>query len=325
VPEDRLTVEPAGTAAAGGARQERIPGELNLVILGGCVLAACALLYAASHTGSLVVMLGAGVAFSFAANTFYSLMHEAVHRHFHPNLLVNETAGRIASGFFPTAFSLQRAFHLAHHRNNRSDLERFDYYAQDENRFIKVVQWYLILTGVYWITPPVFCVVYFFSAELLNWKRLFGAQGEWFARQTSAKAFLDVLSTVPIWLARADILIALAIQLALIATLDLSLWGWAVCYACFAVNWSGLQYTDHAFSELDGREGAWNLRVSPLVRALFLNYHFHLVHHRDPSIPWTRLPDHVRPGDPNPSFWEIYLKMWRGPRPLPGTGSRGKP
>lgn len=300
-------------------RTKQIPGRLNLVILGSCILIASALLYTASHADSLFVVLFAAVAFSFVANTFYSLMHEAVHRHFHRNLTINEIAGRIASGFFPTAFSLQRVFHLAHHRNNRTELERFDYYAPHENRALKVLQWYLILTGVYWVTSPAFCVLYFFTAELFDWKRLFGLKGDWFARQTSAEAFLEVLSTVPVWLARIDVLIALGIQVTLIITLDLSAWGWVICYACFAVNWSGLQYTDHAFSEIDGREGAWNLRVSPLIRTLFLNYHFHLVHHRDPSIPWTQLPKFVRPGDPNPSFWQIYLKMWKGPRPLPDT------
>jgi fatty acid desaturase len=84
------------------------------------------------------------------------------------------------------------------------------------------------------------------------------------------------------------------------------------------VNWSSLQYTDHAFSSLDRQEGAWNLRVNPVVRLIFLNYHHHLVHHREPGIPWTELPRLVRPEDPSPSFWSIYLRMWAGPRPLPG-------
>jgi len=271
----------------------------------------------------MIVTLIAGIAFSFVGNTFYSLMHEAVHRHFHRSAWVNEAAGRFAAGFFPTAFSLQRAFHLSHHRNNRSEHERFDYYAPHENRAIKFLQWYLILTGVYWVLPPLFCSVYFFAAEILNWRRLFGARGAWFARQTSAESFLGVLNSVPIWKARADTIVSLLIQVALFVVLDLSFAGWAICYALFAVNWSSLQYTDHAFSELDTKEGAWNLRVNPSIRLLFLNYHFHLVHHRDPSIPWIHLPKHASEADPSQSFWSIYLQMWRGPKPLPGCPNPG--
>ena len=103
----------------------------------------------------------------------------------------------------------------------------------------------------------------------------------------------------------------------MIYLLDLNLAGWVLCYACFAVNWSSLQYTDHAFSPLDRHEGAWNLRVNPVVRLIFLNYHHHLAHHREPGRPWTELPHLVRPEDPNPTFWSIYLRMWAGPRRLP--------
>jgi hypothetical protein len=46
---------------------------------------------------------------------------------------------------------------------------------------------------------------------------------------------------------------------------------------------------DHAFSPLDQREGAWNLTVSAFTRMAFLNYHFHLCHHRDPTVPWRSL------------------------------------
>ncbi|MCG6856926.1 MAG: fatty acid desaturase [Salaquimonas sp.] len=294
-----------------------VPGTLNITILFGTATGMASLLWTASHVHSPLVVLAAAIAFSFLGNTAYSLMHEAVHRHFHANGAVNEIAGRIAAAFFPTAFSLQRVFHLAHHRNNRTDNERFDYYAEDENRFIKRVQWYCILTGLYWLISPLFCIIYFITAELLRWRNLFGANGTWFSRQTSAQEFLEALETVPVWQARLDILTSVAMQALLIWGLDLSLAGWLVCYAAFALNWSSLQYTDHAFSDLDRHEGAWNLKVSPLTRALFLNYHYHLVHHRDPSIPWTELPAHVRTGDPNPRFWDIYWQMWRGPRPLP--------
>lgn len=294
-----------------------VGGRANLLILAATVAGLMLCLWAASHTGSWLVFLGAALVFSFLNNTMYALMHEAVHRHFHENPRINENAGRFIAGFFPTAFALQRVFHLAHHANNRTEHERFDYYAPGENKALKFAQWYCILTGLYWTALPLFAVIYFFAADLLRWRHLFGEKGAWFAKQTSAQEFLDALDGVGVARARLDIALAFAVQVTLVLVLDLSLAGWAVCYAAFAVNWSSLQYTDHAFSELDRHDGAWNLRVNPLVRWVFLNYHYHLVHHRDPSIPWRALPAHARPDDPNPTFWSIYLRMWGGPRPLP--------
>lgn len=299
--------------------ESRIPGTLNLTIGAVVVVSAAALLWVASHTASWVVMILAAIVFSFVANTSYSLMHEAVHKHFHPNATINEWAGRILAGLFPTAFALQRVFHLAHHRNNRTEHERFDYYGPDDNKLLKFAQWYCILTGLYWVISPLACIAYFLFADFIRWKAIFQDKGGWFARQTSAQEFLEALETVPVWRGRMDILVSLAVQALLVWGLGLTLGGWAICYAAFAVNWSSLQYTDHAFSDLDRHEGAWNLKVGPLSRLVFLNYHYHLVHHRDPSISWIDLPGNARTSDPSPSFWSIYLQMWRGPRPLPAS------
>lgn len=303
--------------SAGAAAAQRIPGALNLAIALVTAAGLALLLWMASHTASWIVTALAAIGFSFLANTSYSLMHEGVHKHFHENALVNEWAGRLMAGFFPTAFALQRVFHLAHHRNNRTEHERFDYYGPEDNRLIKFAQWYCILTGLYWFISPIACIVYFFFADLIRWRSVFEKRLAWFGRQTSANEFLEALETVPVWRARFDILVSVCLQLLLIYALDLSLVGWVACYAAFAINWSSLQYTDHAFSELDRHDGAWNLRVGPFSRMVFLNYHYHLVHHRDPSIPWIDLPAHVQAEDPSPSFWSIYLKMWRGPRPVP--------
>jgi fatty acid desaturase len=309
--------QPTPASSRAAASRAAVPARLNLALLAGSIAVTAACLYAASNGASWGLRIFAAIAFSFVNNTIFSLMHEAVHGVFHPNPTINEAAGRISAAFFPTAFSLQRTFHLAHHRNNRSDCERFDYYGPQENRVLKFAQWYCILTGIYWAASPVFCVVYALTAGLVPWTRLLAADNR-LGRQTSAEPFLESLRSVSPTTARIDVAISAAIQAAMIYLLDLNLVGWAMCYACFAMNWSSLQYTDHAFSSLDRHEGAWNLRVNPVVRLIFLNYHHHLAHHREPGIPWTELPRLVRAEDPNPTFWSIYLRMWAGPRPLPG-------
>ena len=99
--------------------------------------------------------------------------------------------------------------------------------------------------------------------------------------------------------------------------------GWLLAHWLFAMHWSALQYVDHAWSERDVAAGAWNLRVFAPIRWLALNYHFHRVHHADPSIPWTKLP---RPAEDGPSFWRIYWSLWRhGVQPAPPMGAPAWP
>ncbi len=294
-------------------------GLINIALLAGAGAACVLCLWAASQAFPVPLRILAAVCFSFLANTTFSLMHEAVHGGFHPEPRLNELGGQIAAAFFPTAFSLQRVFHLSHHRNNRSPAERFDYYSKNDNYLLKVAQWYGILTGLYWAASPVFCGVYAFTAEMFPWPRLLRA-GNQFGDQTSARAFLESLDGVPVSRVRRDVALSVVIQFLIIRIGDVNLVGWCLCYGFFAINWSSLQYADHAFSSLDRQEGAWNLKVNRVVRLLFLNYHYHLSHHRCPSVSWMNLPRIVRPEDPLLDYWRVLLCMWTGPRPLPDGG-----
>lgn len=293
------------------------PLPSNLVLMAGAVGVAAACLSVASHATSPLVVLLAAVLFGFANNTIFSFMHEAVHGMFHSNRTVNETAGNIAAAFFPSVFVVQRLSHLTHHKNNRSDVERFDYYEPSDNHLLKVAQWYSILTGLYWLFIPVFTTVYALFGSLIPWRRIVATNGV-VGRQTSATAYFDSLQQIPMSRVRFGWLLTIVVQLALFWGLDLSFWRWAACYACFGLMWSSLQYADHAFSALDEREGAWNLTVSLFTRMAFLNYHFHLCHHRDPTVQWRRLPQQVRRGDASLAFKHILYFMWAGPRLKPG-------
>lgn len=290
-----------------------IPTRLNFAIIVCAALAAAGSLWLASHAASLWIMIAAAIAFSFVNNTLFSLLHEAVHGIFHPNQRVNDWAGRIAACFFPTSFSIQRAFHLTHHRYNRTPDEQFDLIRPGDNRLLKIVQWYSILTGLYGLSPTVFCLTYAVAPGLFRlrgWARKESGIGH----QTSAAIYFGAVRKVPMRVVRLEVALAILVQGGMFYVLDLSLAGWLLCQACFAVNWSALQYADHAFSPLDPRTGAWNLKVNPIVRRLFLNYHHHLAHHTAPQVPWRHLPKLVDAASEQPAFWRIYLRMWRGPQ-----------
>lgn len=144
--------------------------------------------------------------------------------------------------------------------------------------------------------------------------KLFGDGRVAWRRQSAA--MVDGLETVKTATARAEVFFVLLWQIGLGWALGLSWSGWFLCYAAFAVNWSSLQYADHAWSPLDVKSGAWNLKVNPVIQGIFLNYHHHLAHHENPSVPWIHLGRFV---DRNhqPRFLRIYWEMWKGPKPLP--------
>ncbi|MFA5505781.1 MAG: fatty acid desaturase [Vulcanimicrobiota bacterium] len=290
------------------------PGALNLALmilisgLNGYLLWFC------SHRSGWL-LLGAVLAFSYSNHTMYSLLHEAIHGAFHRQNTVNDWAGRWCSGWFPTSFRLQRCFHLTHHRNNRTESEQWDYLRPGDNHFLKMAQWYAILTGLYWIFVPLASLLYLFLPGLLKMRVLRSSE---MASQTASDEYLGALDKLDEKGARLDVLYSLFFQTTLFVILDLSVSGWAMCYAAFALNWSSLQYADHAFSPLDVTNGAWNLKTHPLVRGLLLNYPLHRAHHQHPTASWAELPQLVDPNEePQPGFLENWLRMWKGPEKRP--------
>jgi fatty acid desaturase len=293
-----------------------IPSRLNIALALLSTSAACALLDFVAHSGNIALRIAGAIVFSYVGNTIFSLLHESVHGVFHDSTRVNRFFGRWLAAFFPTSFTLQRLFHLGHHARNRSRAERFDYLSPGDNVLLKNIQWYGILTGFYWFLPPLSCVLYLVAPSLFSSDLIQSDEAKW-SRQSGTGAMVAEVERLPRWVVRAEIVFAIALQAALFRVLDLNWTAWALCYGAFAINWSSLQYADHAWSPLDATRGAWNLRVNPVVRWMFLNYHHHRAHHENPKIPWIHLPRFVDRDEPRPSFVRIYLRMWRGPRPLP--------
>jgi len=291
------------------------PSALNLCLAAFASAGVAGLLYLASHAPNLWVLVGAAVAFSFLNNTLFSLLHEAVHGVFAKNQRLNDWGGRYLAAFFPTGFGFQRVCHLGHHQRNRSRAEQFDYIRPGDSRLLKYAQWYGLLTGFFWLLGPITCLLYLCLPFVLELTLLRGDNK--IAQQAGADAMLSGFRNANPVVLRLELLGTIALQAGLWWLLDLSLLGWAACYGAFALNWSALQYADHAWSPLDAKEGAWNLRVSPLVRGLFLNYHHHLAHHQHPKVPWLYLADYVDFEAERPSFLGVYARMWLGPKPFP--------
>lgn len=286
------------------------PERLNMALALGAYAAAAGLLVLASR-GPWTVTLAAALAFSFVGNTIFSLLHESVHGLFHRSRRVNDAFGCLSAAFFPTGFTFQRVCHLGHHRRNRTRAELFDYYLPGESRWLKAYRLYSLLTGFYWLSIPLGCLVSLLFHDALRSPAIR-------ARVVEPMGFGPMaadLADSPRGRVRREIGFSLGVQLLLFFGLELTLAGWSACYAAFALNWCALQYTDHAWTARDIKNGASNLRVNRVVQYLFLNYHHHLAHHQNPHVPWIDLPRLVDASAPRPGFLATYLSLWGGPRP----------
>lgn len=290
-----------------------IPERLNIAIFIGMFPLLWSLLWLGSHA-SWPVMLLAAWGFALAHHLPFSLLHEAVHDVFSPNRRRNDLFGTLSAAVFPTSYAMQKVAHLGHHRRNRTDAELYDYHLPHQSRTLRNFWLYGgNLFGLYWFCIPASVLVFLFTPMLYTSRRFIEGP----ARHLGFEPYVrDIANNSPgrIWL---ECLLAVAYQASAWIYLDLNWQGWLLCHWAFALHWSALQYVDHAWSPRDVTEGAWNLKVTPVARALALNYHFHLAHHREPGVAWIHLPSLAREGDAYPTFWSIYFSLWGGTRPAP--------
>lgn len=295
-------------------RDISIPANLNLFLALSSITLLTFLLYTTAHTDSWWVKLACIALFAYTGNTTFSLLHEAVHSNFHYNRKVNYIFGNITAAMFPTAYSFQKRCHLNHHRNNRTQYELFEMYDDRDNKLVKNITLYGVLTGIYWFIPFLGSVWLLVNPESLLSSRFSGKNNYEVGRMGGASMLrsFENLSPREIMRMRLEVVFTICVQISLFYFLRLDFVSYILCYFAFGFTWSALQYADHAYSVRDIRNGAWNLKVHPITKAFFLNYHDHLAHHQHPNVPWIHLPKFVDPRVEKPEFLAIYLKMWKG-------------
>jgi len=287
----------------------QLPGSVNLAV---------AALAGAVYLGApLLVTLGpwwAGVlavaAFAAATNTCYALAHEALHGLFHRRRWLNEGAGILLSATTPIGFTIQRAFHLKHHRGNRGDEECFDLVLPGQSRWQRRVQFYGILTGEFLLHLPVASLLWLACPWLLRVGGLRDRRRT-MVRQHGAAGFLDALERLPPWRSRLEVLLIIALHAGAWWALGVAPLALLACYAAFAVTWGGMQYAIHAYSPREVRAGAWNLRCPWWLSLVLCHYPLHRAHHLQPELPWTALPKAARYTSDDPGLVQQWWRMWR--------------
>ncbi|MDA8018784.1 MAG: fatty acid desaturase [Thermoanaerobaculia bacterium] len=284
-----------------------IPTRTNLTIIGLQLAAVSGIILGVRAAPSWGVVALWAVAFGIVGNSIYAIIHEAEHGVLHPNPKINEGLGVLMSLLFPAPYHLIRQGHIGHHLRNRSDDEAFDLFFDGEHFVTKCLQWYSILTGVFWISIVLANVAVLVAPVLLD-KKLYR-----FDRPSYA--LFDSLNPVYRRLIRLEALLAILVHTAIVIGFGVSPLRYAAMYFGFGFSWSALQYLHHYGTERHVVRGARNVWILPLLDLILLNHNWHLTHHKHPVVSWKYLPALGRKEDPERTFllWH-YVKMWRPPR-----------
>lgn len=287
-----------------------IPAVLNLAIsttqIGGLLL----LLAAAQAVDSLWALAALGLAYALLMNSSYCMLHEAEHGLLHPDRRLNDTVGALLALFFPAPFHLLRQGHIGHHQRNRSDDEAFDFYFEGENPWWKRLQFFGIVTGMFYLVVVAGGLLGLVAPRLLTarWAKLGRAD-----RPTAA--LLESLNPRYLPLIRLEAAGLVALHLLLPLALGGLWWRHLLLLLCFGCLWSALQYVHHFGTDRDVLWGTRNLRSWAWLDLLLLNHNWHLNHHVKPTIPWLYLP-RITPdaAPPRESQSRAFMRMLRGPR-----------
>lgn len=290
---------------------------LNFLLLVCALVAGAACLWVASfcnwYWGIMAIFL-----FAHINQLPFAMMHEAVHGVAAFSKVGNRCLGIMGGCAFPISFLLQQQAHLGHHERNRTDLDLYDYYLPHQSKWQRNFLLYSgNLMGCYYLTVVLSNFIYLVASSF--YKSTYFK--EKIASNLGFESYIEDVSQLPVLQVWGEMLLAFGYQIALIYCLDLTFWGYVLCFYGFALHWSVLQYADHAWSSRDINNGAWNLKVLPPFRWIALNYHYHLAHHQHPAVPWFKLPNYICGQGVQPSFWRVYFLLWKGLRPAPPMGS----
>jgi fatty acid desaturase len=293
-----------------------IPTAMNLCGVVVCSTLCLLLLYGASRASSVGEVLACAVAFAIVLVPTYSLIHEAEHEMLVPDRRWNDLLGRWLCVLFVVSFAFLKHCHLRHHRKNRTDIEMWDLYLENQVPWQRRWNLYLMMSGLGYLMLWVSVILFALAPPLVY--------VGFFQRHTEMAGFLEG-SERRLDAIRSESWMVLAVWALAFWLLDLEPVAFLALYGAAGFLWSSQTYVNHAFSPRDIINGAHNLKMPRWLLPVYLNFNLHLAHHQHPHVPWIHLPGLVQPSIARVGFFRNYLRLWGGPRlTLEGSPERGR-
>jgi fatty acid desaturase len=220
-------------------------------------------------------------------NSYWSLLHEAIHDLFYPNTRVNMIFGRALSVMFGSPFRVLRLSHLLHHKLNRTAKEGTEFYERGKTSMPIAAGGYFfqILGGLYLVeilSPLVF---------ILPRERLRRAV----ARFVGAETVTHILMQSWTRDEAIDEIRTDGLLIAAVFGTAFYLYGvyWPLLAGVLAARAVLISFLDNVYhyrTPVNDIFYAKNLWLPSWLSKLLLNFNLHGIHHRHPAIPWRVLP-----------------------------------
>jgi fatty acid desaturase len=243
------------------------------------------------------------------------LIHEAIHSMLSANRSTNHLLGRLLSILQGSPFAVLKLVHLLHHKFNRVEdyAEVYDP-ARTSRRRAVIHHYYTVLAGRYWSEVLACFVVWLPQGRRDRMIRNLLGDGEMATRTQHGMARKDTLGE-----ARADSVLCVALLIGAcwlyrhdLPTLIAALSGRALLISFFDDAY-------HYGTARNSREAPHPARNHELAAPwLVLNFNHHGLHHRYPSLPWSKLAAKAREEDLvfDGGYFSSALRQLRGPIPL---------
>lgn len=249
---------------------------------------------------------------ALSAPLHYGLMHETMHGNLFADERANRIAGRLLGITLGLPFETMRFGHLAHHSNNRHTFDRPEHIEAGQSWPAAAAIYYgKLLIG----NELIYTLIPLLTFLPLSTIARIPVPAEGGAQQFKAAALRSFSNPSRKRAVQIDV-----IAILLLGALAVYLWStaWWVFAACVFARWSVLSILDnapHYGMPLNSGLEARNTSMPVWLRWLVLNQNFHDVHHHNPKLSWTELPNVFRESgrEHNGSWLGAVLGQLRGP------------
>ncbi len=245
-------------------------------------------------------------------NSYWSLIHEAIHDLFYPGSRVNMFFGRGASVLFGAPFRILRLSHLLHHRLNRTPMEATELFdAKNSSRIAAAWGYYFQIFGGLYLIEFLSSLLFFLPRV---WIRDFQRR---FIKLESVSGILMQSWTTD------DAIREIRVDGGLVVGwFGLSLWCygefWPLLLAALAARGFFISFLDNVYhyrTPVSDVFYASNLWLPAPLDRLLLNFNLHGIHHRNPALPWNRLREvfHQQAENYQGNYFAAALRQLEGP------------
>jgi len=248
----------------------------------------------------------------FSAPLHYGLMHETMHGNMFRKPHWDRRVGRALGVTLGLPWETMRFGHLAHHAFNRHEFDRPEHLPAGKSYAGAAPAYFakLVLGNalIYALAP--YAAVPSISTTDRVVAAMAPGEGSAVLRQAALRTFSNPAR-------RARIRIDLAAFL-LLAVLAVVAWRaqWWIFAICILGRWSVLSLLDNAAHygmPLDSRQEARNTTLPSWATFLVLNQNFHGVHHQNPDLHWSALPQAFGNADDDGPWLGAVARQFHGP------------